>query len=102
MQPDPSLIKALARAFGGTFYVAGVFKLGQDLLGFVGPQLLSFLIVFVSSTDPAWHGYGLAVALFAAAELQSILLHQVCISFMRGTLPFNKIRHQPRSIFTVS
>ena len=37
---EPSLVMALARSFGGTFFVAGVFKLLQDLLNFVSPQLL--------------------------------------------------------------
>ena len=37
---DPSLTKALARAFGGTFLVAAFFKLIHDILMFVSPQLL--------------------------------------------------------------
>ena len=36
----PSIIVALATSFGTTFFVAGLFKLGQDLLGFVSPQIL--------------------------------------------------------------
>ena len=36
----PSLVLALARSFGGTFFIAGFFKLGQDLLGFASPQIL--------------------------------------------------------------
>lgn len=70
---------ALSRAFGTPFYVAGIFKFCQDMLGFVGPQLLSYLITFVSDkSQPLWHGYALAAGLLFAAELQSLLLHQVC------------------------
>ena len=36
----PSLVLALTRSFGGTFFIAGFFKLGQDLLGFASPQIL--------------------------------------------------------------
>ena len=39
---SPSLVMALARSFGGTFFLAGVFKLFQDLLNFVSPQLLKY------------------------------------------------------------
>ena len=37
---DPSLVVAMARTVGGTFFVAGLFKLLQDLLNFVSPLLL--------------------------------------------------------------
>jgi hypothetical protein len=40
---SPSLVMALARSFGGTFFVAGLFKLCQDLLNFVSPQLLKLV-----------------------------------------------------------
>lgn len=36
----PSLVVAIAKAYGFTFCVAGIFKVGQDLLSFVSPQLL--------------------------------------------------------------
>ena len=37
---EPSFVMALARSFGGTFFVAGLFKLLQDLLNIVSPLLL--------------------------------------------------------------
>jgi hypothetical protein len=37
---EPSFFMALARSFGGTFFMAGLFKLLQDLLTFVSPLLL--------------------------------------------------------------
>ncbi len=77
-QAEPSLVRALSRAFGLTFYLSGFLKFAQDMLGFVGPQLLSLLIVFVSdSSIPEWRGYALAFALLVSAELQSLILHQV-------------------------
>ena len=36
----PSLVMALIKAYGFTFFVAGIFKLGQDFLAFVSPQIL--------------------------------------------------------------
>lgn len=37
---DPSLVLALCKAYGFTFFVAGFFKLAQDLLSFASPQIL--------------------------------------------------------------
>lgn len=40
---SPSLFEALARAFGWTVVVAGIFKFFQDLLLFVSPQILKLV-----------------------------------------------------------
>ena len=37
---EPSLAFTLAKTFGSTYVLGALFKLAQDLLGFVGPQLL--------------------------------------------------------------
>ena len=37
---EPSLIWALAKTFGATVIMAGIFKLLRDVLTFVSPQLL--------------------------------------------------------------
>ena len=37
---EPSLLKALVKAFGGLMFTAAFFKLVQDLLTFVSPQIL--------------------------------------------------------------
>ena len=37
---EPSLTFALSRAFWYTFAVAAIFKVGQDVLGFVSPLIL--------------------------------------------------------------
>ena len=39
---EPSLVLALGRSFAGTFMMAALFKLLQDLLAFVSPQLLKY------------------------------------------------------------
>ena len=41
---EPSLVWALAKTFGGTFVVGGVFKFLQDFLNFVGPLLLKYVL----------------------------------------------------------
>ena len=40
---EPSLVWALARSFGGVFMMGGLFKFLQDILNFVGPQLLKYM-----------------------------------------------------------
>lgn len=39
---SPSLLLALVKAYGFTFFVAGFFKIGHDLLAFGGPLLLRY------------------------------------------------------------
>nr|XP_033816968.1 canalicular multispecific organic anion transporter 2 isoform X2 [Geotrypetes seraphini] len=76
-QREPSFLKALLTAFGPYFLISSAFKLLQDLLSFVNPQLLSLLIVFVKTENaPSWWGYLIAVLMFLCALLQTLLLHQ--------------------------
>ncbi|XP_065826757.1 multidrug resistance-associated protein 1-like [Oscarella lobularis] len=73
----PSLSLALAKAFGGLMLTAAVFKFGQDVLTFMGPQLLKLMINFTKDKSiPVWRGYVYAVLLFCSAQAQSLLLHQ--------------------------
>ena len=39
---QPSIMASLTRAFGFTFFVGGVLKFFQDLLGFASPQILKY------------------------------------------------------------
>lgn len=72
-----SLVTAMWKSFGLTFLMAAFFKLGNDLLAFVAPQLLKAMIGFTQSeTDPDWHGYAYAAGLLVTAVVQSICLHQ--------------------------
>uniref|UniRef100_A0A8B9FJB7 Canalicular multispecific organic anion transporter 2 n=1 Tax=Amazona collaria TaxID=241587 RepID=A0A8B9FJB7_9PSIT len=71
----PSFLKALLRTFGSYFLIGSFFKLIQDLLSFVNPQLA--LIGFIKNKDaPAWWGYVIAALMFICAVLQTLILHQ--------------------------
>ncbi|NXC45150.1 MRP3 protein, partial [Penelope pileata] len=73
----PSFLKALMRTFGPYFLIGSFFKLIQDLLSFVNPQLLSVLISFIKNKDaPAWWGFLIAALMFTCAVLQTLVLHQ--------------------------
>ncbi|NXA36024.1 MRP3 protein, partial [Eudromia elegans] len=73
----PSFLKALLRTFGPYFLIGSFFKLIQDLLSFVNPQLLSALINFIKNKDaPAWWGFLIAALMFTCAVLQTLILHQ--------------------------
>ncbi|POY70789.1 hypothetical protein BMF94_6201 [Rhodotorula taiwanensis] len=76
----PSLTGALISAYGGPFFTAALFKLGQDTLAFLQPWLLKRLLNFVGSYnspngEPAFHGYIIALGMFVCAITQTLLLH---------------------------
>ncbi|XP_034407618.1 canalicular multispecific organic anion transporter 1 isoform X2 [Cyclopterus lumpus] len=64
--PNSWLITTIYKAFKGILFESAFFKLLQDLLAFVSPQLLKF----------AWEGYLYAVLLLLVAILQSLVLQQ--------------------------
>eukprot|EP00667_Euglena_gracilis_P000870 EG_transcript_870 len=66
---QPSLFRALWRAFGAQFAVAGVWRVLVDGFSFLGPLLLGRLVQVVSGDAPATQGYLIAVALFVAQFL---------------------------------
>ncbi|KAF7647210.1 hypothetical protein LDENG_00175960, partial [Lucifuga dentata] len=71
------LIPTIYKSFKGMLIKSVVFKLLQDLLSFVSPQLLKLMISFTQ--DPSsysWEGYLYAVLLLVVALLQSLLLQQ--------------------------
>uniref|UniRef100_A0A4W3JNE2 ATP-binding cassette, sub-family C (CFTR/MRP), member 3 n=1 Tax=Callorhinchus milii TaxID=7868 RepID=A0A4W3JNE2_CALMI len=73
--PEPSLLRALCKTFGPYFLIGSAFKLCQDLLTFVNPQLK--LLQFVKQkASPVWWGYMIAVLMFFSAVLQTLILHQ--------------------------
>uniref|UniRef100_A0A8C6XH17 ABC-type glutathione-S-conjugate transporter n=1 Tax=Naja naja TaxID=35670 RepID=A0A8C6XH17_NAJNA len=75
-QKEPSFFKALLRTFGPYFLIGSFFKVIQDLLSFVNPQLLSMLISFVKNKNaPLWWGYLIAALMFFCAVLQTLILH---------------------------
>uniref|UniRef100_A0A9J7X7A9 ATP-binding cassette, sub-family C (CFTR/MRP), member 3 n=1 Tax=Cyprinus carpio carpio TaxID=630221 RepID=A0A9J7X7A9_CYPCA len=72
---QPSFLRALLRAFGPYFLIGSAFKLLQDLITFVNPQLM--LIDFTKQSNaPLWWGYSLAFMMFGTSLLQTLILHQ--------------------------
>ncbi|XP_037318939.2 ATP-binding cassette sub-family C member 3 isoform X1 [Pungitius pungitius] len=73
---QPSFLRALVKAFGPYFLIGSAFKLLQDVITFVNPQLLRLLISFTKQkTAPDWWGYSLAFLMFFTAILQTLILH---------------------------
>lgn len=76
-QRGSSLLLSFAAAFGLPFAFAGVMKLIHDLLLFVGPQVLSRLIVYLKNPDiPLGRGLELVLVLFVSQFMMSIFLRQ--------------------------
>ncbi|GAM36075.1 vacuolar glutathione S-conjugate transporter, partial [Talaromyces pinophilus] len=78
---SPSLWIALFRAFGGPYMRGAIIKCGSDILAFVQPQLLRYLISFVDSyrtptPQPVARGVAIALAMFAVSVCQTACLHQ--------------------------
>ncbi|CAO3569188.1 unnamed protein product [Mortierella alpina] len=78
---SPSLVSALTSAFGRPFYIAGLWKAVNDILGFVQPVLLREMLRFVMSykTDnpqPLYRGYTIACLMLACSVSQTTVLHQ--------------------------
>ncbi|KAK3829900.1 MAG: ATP-binding cassette transporter 1 [Linnemannia elongata] len=77
----PSLLRALATAFGKPFYIAGVWKMANDILGFMQPVLLREMLRFVMSyktedPQPLYRGYTIAILMFICSLSQTTVLHQ--------------------------
>ena len=91
----PSLFLALCKIYIRTFLIAGFLKLINDLLNFVGPQILKLassllaqqwfynhvcrlLIEYIKSQDdPSWRGYFYSGLLFVSALTQSLVLQHL-------------------------
>ena len=81
LKKKPSLWIVLAQAYGKPYLMAALFKVVQDCLAFVQPQLLRRLINFVSSystdaPEPAIKGVAIAMSMFLVSVLQTAVLHQ--------------------------
>lgn len=78
---NPSVWVALFTAFGGPYARGALFKVGNDLLAYLQPQLLRLLISFISSYNdgkpqPMIQGVAIALAMFWASVIQTLCLHQ--------------------------
>ncbi|KAG0343296.1 hypothetical protein BG000_000015 [Podila horticola] len=78
----PSLVRALSITFGKPFYIAGLWKAVNDILGFAQPVLLKEMLRFVMSykkgehPQPIYRGYTIACLLFVGSLSQTTVLHQ--------------------------
>lgn len=86
--PFSSLWKALFISYGGPYALAAGMKLLQDCLSFLQPQLLRWLLSYISicqtaryaddSTKPhPLEGFSIAVLMFVASVAQTVILNQV-------------------------
>ncbi|XP_047426931.1 multidrug resistance-associated protein 1 [Mugil cephalus] len=85
---EPSLLWALCLTFGPYFLISCLYKFIQDVLMFVGPEILRLLIRFVNdSSAPSWQGFFYTFLLFVCTCVQSLILQRyfhVCfVSGMR-------------------
>jgi ABC-type multidrug transport system fused ATPase/permease subunit len=84
---SPSLIRAIAQAYGGPYLLAALLKCIQDILQFSQPQLLRRLLNFADSyspgnqPEPASRGYMIAALMFLCALVQTSFLHQYLYRF---------------------
>ncbi|XP_069851649.1 ATP-binding cassette sub-family C member 2 [Dipodomys merriami] len=80
--PKSWLIKAIFKTFYIVILKSFIAKLVHDILLFLNPQLLKFLITFVSDKDTyPWVGYLCAILLFAVTLIQTFCLQyyfQLC------------------------
>ncbi|KAM6916448.1 LOW QUALITY PROTEIN: ATP-binding cassette sub-family C member 2-like [Xenentodon cancila] len=75
--PNSWLVTTLYKTFKWVLIESAFFKLLQDLLAFVSPQLLKLMISFTQDKSRyTWEGYLYAVLLLVVAILQSLFLQQ--------------------------
>ncbi|PAA57130.1 hypothetical protein BOX15_Mlig029003g1 [Macrostomum lignano] len=76
--PTPSLTRVLARVFLPRLAAAWLCKFIYDLLQFVNPSLLKYVIEYVEDKDiPVWKGYFYAVAFFCSSITGTFFFHQL-------------------------
>lgn len=100
-----SLLTALNRTFGKTYYPLAILKLSSDLLGFTGPLLLHQLVSFVENKNqPTINGYIYAAGLFFATGISAILNTQFTfkVSYIHDNIPSSASFHDSiaRNIYT--
>lgn len=78
----PNLWIAMLRAYGGPYAIAAIYKVFNDLIQYVQPQLLRYIIRFVESydprvsdtPDPVVKGAALTLAMFACGVFQTTMV----------------------------
>lgn len=97
--PNSTLWKALFVAYGKPYAVAAGLKVVQDLLAFLQPQLLRWLLAYISWYQSArfapvdghdvpnkLEGFAIAGLMFVASVVQTITLNQVCLCYIILTI----------------
>lgn len=75
--PNSWLITTIYKTFKWILLKSAFFKLLQDVLSFVSPQLLKLMVSFTEDKSSYnWEGYLYSVLLFVVALLQSLFLQQ--------------------------
>uniref|UniRef100_A0A672I8F6 ATP-binding cassette, sub-family C (CFTR/MRP), member 2 n=1 Tax=Salarias fasciatus TaxID=181472 RepID=A0A672I8F6_SALFA len=75
--PNSWLVPTIYKSFKWILIESAFFKLVQDALSFVSPQILKLMIAFTEDkTSYAWVGYMYAILLLLVAVLQSLCLQQ--------------------------
>ncbi|KDO28591.1 hypothetical protein SPRG_06447 [Saprolegnia parasitica CBS 223.65] len=75
--PSPRMWRAVLRAFGGPFLIAGLLKVLHIGSQFVGPLLIKSIVAYLSDPDATLlEGFVYAGAIFVAGVLQSFALRQ--------------------------
>ena len=98
LNTSKNLTIALFAAYGGPYAFAAGLKLIQDCLAFLQPQLLRWLLSYISAYQSArpdgieqngapspFEGFAIAITMFVAAITQTIILHQVSPYMHRKT-----------------
>lgn len=87
---DSTLWKSLFIAYGGPYAVAAGLKIIQDFLAFLQPQLLRWILVYISHYQSArfgpsenvdlpnkLEGFSIAAIMFFTSVIQTVALNQV-------------------------
>lgn len=68
-----SLLSILVKGFWPWMAACVMFKLISAVLVFASPQLMDYLLTFIASDAPVWQGAILALGMFMATFVQSII-----------------------------
>ncbi|XP_053202214.1 ATP-binding cassette sub-family C member 3-like [Panonychus citri] len=73
-----NIIPILIKVYGIYLMSGAFFKLVQDVLSFIIPQLLKLLISFIKnqSSEPIWHGFLIAFAMFIISFAQTVFVNR--------------------------
>ncbi|KAI1286714.1 ATP-binding cassette sub-family C member 3 [Halotydeus destructor] len=72
----PHIMGPLLKTFWPRLVGAALLKLVASVLTFVSPSVLNYILLWLPSDEPYWHGFFYAFLMFAAPLFQSILSNQ--------------------------